>query len=448
MRKKLLSSALALTVLSVAMVGCNGGNNAPGISTLATDPNGLTNIEVLDGEEDSNEWFYKVREYYLEKQPEDRRAEQVYIEGIPGMGSFFTTDSGQVTFIYEDNDARFSYTLNIQTAVDDIDVSIDLCYPDETRFYIACQTVENDGLEEVTNSVLTGDWSVYDDSALATHSDEIETDAKIVYSRFVAFAKEALKDIDVSLEDYGIDFGSDYLSVDPKTPHSQEVVIVNDHVFENQVCTDCGESWFSYVYDTIGVIDHYEEGEEWHSYYGPHSPYQVGGADYTQFSSYGENLSIYYHNYDDRMDMTINLYQENEYNYDPMDVYFTVASDYVGKANTPGVVMPKIRYSLNIDCEPSELNEVLSSREAILEASDFDVLVYDPDEDEIRSASIEYDGEEAVNELIESVDELKLTKEEVADMLLANKDSFIKCFSVGLESLGTNFEDAGLPGLK
>lgn len=447
MRKKLLSSALALTVLSVAMVGCKGNTPSGNVST--TDLSGYIDSGLVVGyEEDSSEWFQKVRAYYLEKQPEDRSSEQVYIEGIPGNGSFFTSDSGQVTCLYDDDSGRFRYTFNIMTADNSMDVSIDLSYPDETRFYIACQDVySKDGLEEITTTATTGNWSVYDDSALATHGDDVAKDVMIMYSRFVTFAKEAFKDAEVSLEDYGIDFGTAYLSVDPKTPHSQEVTIVNEHVFENKVCKDCGESWFKYVYDTIGLIDHCTD-DEWHSIYGPNSQYQVGQGDYTQFSSYGENLSIYYYNFDERMDMSINLYQDNEYYTDDMDVSFGIASDYVSVPNKVGIVRPKIEYTLYIDCKPSELSEVLASKESILEHCGFGVMVYDQENDEIESAYDEYDSEDDINALIEKANDLKLTKEEVVDKFYANKDSFIKCFSIGLESFGTNFEDAGLPGLE
>ena len=148
------------------------------------------------------------------------------------------------------------------------------------------------------------------------------------------------------------------------------------------------------------------------------------------------------------MDMSINLYQDNEYYTDDMDVSFGIASDYVSVPNKVGIVRPKIEYTLYIDCKPSELSEVLASKESILEHCGFGVMVYDQENDEIESAYDEYDSEEDINALIEKANDLKLTKEEVVDKFYANKDSFIKCFSIGLESFGTNFEDAGLPGLE
>lgn len=379
----------------------------------------------------------QVSELYASKEPEGEHVVSIYSDGIRGNGYYY----------FFENDLVFGYDsiqgtqlmVNVDTESEMATVTFMLDY-DNSCLYGNSQKTGITEIESVIDDLISGNTEMFDlfqKSALEVDRENIETDFPVIYSRLITFADKAFPELGFGIEDLGIDLGDKYRSVDPVQPVSNEPVIVNEHKFENGICSDCGMLWTEYYYDAIGELYGIPE-DEWHSANGQKSPSMLSERDYIMFTASDEFTGeIYYQHMEEGVDfesMKIELLDDME------TVRITFNYEQGVYSIDDGIVGYKYNYIVSIEAAPGDLDEIFTSKDSFkgyCEAYFFimeDNVGYnawaDRDDDEIAE-EVEGDGCRYY------------TRDEILDMFWEHHKIFFESIDNGMIWLDTSLKDIG-----
>ena len=394
----------------------------------------------LDGDK-----LQQVADLYDTKVPDHRRVEQVVYEGIPGSGCY-SVWSDSLYFSSDSVNGQSSIEIRVDMNTETASVTFQLYYDDD-RYY-GCsytnQRIDLNGFESFIDSVSEGDTNIielYDDSALPAHAEDVKKDIPIVYSRLITVADNAFPELGFGLEDLGIDLGSKYRSIDPTAPTSQEHFAVNEHVFVNGVCSDCGMLWTEYYYEAIGIADN-DMSDGWRSIYGQDSSYMFEPGDYVQLSSHGDDADIFFHHSDDNWNdenCRIMLYEQNGrlvsyINFEINEGMYSIERGLVGF---------KFRYDITVSAELGEYDKVFASKETI--AENCEMYLFVTDDDGIGHDVWGSKTDDEIRAMFDEVDNCTYyTKDEILDMIWEHLENYFNSMDDGMVMLGTNLADAGI----
>lgn len=452
MKKKVVVTLLTICMFSMGLAGCS-----PSTEQTRDIPEIEESEESDDYDETSDEdeeetravsgrhldsgWLEKVREYCYENQYSEHYGVFSYSEDIPGSFDVYADDDDIWYVNYTNVRGNSTISMNLHDATEEISVCIDLQYSDGTRFYIYGESLEYNQIEYFFDNLLTGSWdTLAEDSALEDH--DVEADAKILYSRFINMSDVAFGRMDTTFEEYGIVLGDKYRNIDPTECLSEEVEIVNDHVFENGVCKDCDMNWTDYVRSAIAEHDLYRDDTDgWVSVYGPNGYFNMCPSDYVQLSADEGYVQLYYRNYAEDAEAMEFHFTAYGYNLDEVSLLFSIDDEYYPIKQ--GVVTSTYTYGMRIECAPSEVADIISSKDRIMDEAEFYVVVDKEDGDGSEWYDLDLSDEE-IEEIFADSECTYRSKEDVCNAFLERRDNFIDAFEGSLKYLDTSFADYGM----
>lgn len=334
-----------------------------------------------------------------------------------------------------------SYNCAFITAVfnkytDEVRLDYNLIYGDGSNQFYNSEFVTR---EELPTCISMADERAVESGTLAEINEDcdLSDDLMVLYARLINMSESVFDTIGTSSEALGIDWGEDYVDVDVKAKGNCDYnVDLGDHQFENGVCTDCGLSWFEYVYMAINTI-----APEVPCIYGPHSEDDYSletivqldtyfGTDLMAFSCHDsdENGSEHFQFQIYPFSDTVLINAEAEYGYQ----YY---EDEMAQYYLNGV-------NVQIECDKTQVAEILSSEDEFMDSMILYVSVLNPDTREYTYERLTSKKQyEAFFKDIEyehpSFDEFVSFSYEYI------KDGFLS-FDHAFEVLNTSFEDFGL----
>ena len=396
----------------------------------------------------NQEWYEKTKGYYDSIYPEGRSALWLYADGVRGNGTLNFMEK-TINFAYTTCDGQ-DLDINISLEKNTVSLTMDLVYGDE-RFYVSGYDypIGMKDIEKNIDDMIAGTpdtFTIYSDSALATHGEDVKKDIAIMYARLIAMSDNAFPELNLTMEDSGIDLGDKYRSVDPTDSLSMEIVITNEHKFEKGICSDCGMVWTEYFYDTIHELDEYGS-EDWSSVYGQRTDSMINGVDYVQYISHGKDMAeLLYHPLGDSFqisnDCSIMIYDTG----DGIDVSieFSLEEGKFELEGQSGVYADRFRYYLTVSAAPGEYDKVFASKEAFIDAVEAECYISDPETHTSIDAWEEL-TEEEIKKMIEDVDDcVYYTKDDVIDLVWERHENFLESLDRGMIWLDTSFEDIGI----
>jgi len=392
-------------------------------------------------------WLKKVTDYYASLNIESDRLPDIYVDGIRGEASFSPTFNDALYCKYSTMDGRQSITLVVDPSSETVRIDFDVQYGG-SRFYVAGWDIGLNQLELYVDSLFedVAEYEVYDDSAVEKNLVNLKEDVKILYSRLIAFANQAVAPLNLKFEDSGVDFGEKYKSFDPTQPTSTEIVIKNEHVFENGICKDCGMTWTKYMNRTLAAFERVtvkEDAEEtdWFSTYGQDSSEGLPGWGYEQYSSsdvFATDLTYVHPDNEQSVDCTIYVYL-NEDNGNLISVSYDLEQNY--RSIGGGVVQEKYCYWLYVAAGPGEFSEIFASKKALRNACELSLIVWE-------DAGGNYDAWETMTEseikaMFAADGSVYYTKDEFFDLFWDQHKTIFAALDKGMVWFDTSLKDCG-----
>ena len=327
---------------------------------------------------------------------------------------------------------------------------MDLSYGDD-RFYVTGYDypIGMKDIEKNIDDMIAGTpdtFTIFDDSALAKHGEDVKKDIKIMYARLIAMSDNAFPELNLTMEDSGLELGDKYRSVDPADPMSMEIVITNEHKFEKGICSDCGMAWTEYFYETMQTLDKYGS-ETWSSVYGQKTDSMIYDGDYVQYISFGkDSAKLFYHPLGGPLetsnDCTIMIYNTDEGIRESIE--FSLEEGRYQLEGQRGVSSNRFRYYLTVSAAPGEFDKVFASKEAFVAAAEADLYFTDPETHQVINAWDEL-TEEEIKKTIEEVDDcVYYTKDDIIDLIWERHENFLESLDRGMIWFDTSFEDLGI----
>lgn len=444
MKKTAAIIICAAMFTSVILGGCNkpeptepAETEPAETETVATTEEPFTVVRNIDEDK-----LQKAEDLYVSKSPEKNRNIPVYADGIRGCGSY-SVSKDNISFNY----SGLNY-MSINLIVDPVSemayINLQMQYDDEyfmayTESYKVSVT-DVESMVDKLSALEPGSFDVLDDSALEGHSEDIKNDIKIMYSRLILMADNAFPEIGLGLEDLGIDLGDKYRDVDPYKALSNEIQIVNEHVFENGVCSDCGMTWNEYYYDATGELGGLPD-DVWHSIYGQDSKTMISDADYVQCSAgSSENAEVFYFHTDDNWNELNCTAISNSYD-DDVNVYLKFSFEEGMHIDDDGIVSYRFIYSIVIEADPGKYSEIFSSRESFEEAAQVYLFVM---EDGSGSNVFGVMEDDEIAALFEEENSTYYNMDEILDMIWENHEALLSSMDSGMVWLDTSLADMGI----
>lgn len=446
LKKAYVVALLLSSIMCFGLAGCTSGTESTREIPETSVSDGEDDEEEVDDEiEESvntkkldSDWLKKVEEYYIANRYSDSYGLYSFSDVIPGSFSYSVNDSNNIYLYYNDVSGGKYISMHINDVTEVVSICVDLQYSDGTRFYVYGEDVEYNGIEGFFDNLTTCEWDTLDDdSALADH--DVDSDAKILYSRFINSSDVAFSKVDTSLDEYGIVLGNKYREIDPSTHLSEEPDIVNEHVFEDGVCKDCDMSWISYVRSSIAELDLYrDENGGWVSVYGPDGEYNICPSDYVQYSSDDGYVSFYYHNFaedDTTVDFIMNI---DEYNPDEISMQFGFEEEYYSV--DIGVVDATYEYVIRVSCAPEEVAEVFASKKSLMDSSEIYLIYSDEESESLETYEMDLSDEDIAALFGDSECEYR-TKDDMYDLFWEYHENFLDGIECGLNYMDTSLAD-------
>ena len=384
----------------------------------------------------------KAQEYCASVDPKGDAGVPVFIDGIRGNGSTIVNDD-LVFFNYSSLDGD-SLGINVNRDTGEVTFSIDMMYRDdgyaaEASFYLG-------EFEEFFDKVCADPESIElsNKSALNFYKEAIKSDFPIIFSRMIAFSDVALSEAGLGLKDLGIDLGDKYRAIDPKQETSKEVVVTDEHTFENGICTDCGITWVEYycglVYKFAKPI--VNQGDI--SISGQKSPSMLSPADELTYSeNSGCNARMCYHHVETDNDAGIkkddycNIYITH-YGSTEIEIHYLYRQQ---KFSTGGKCYT---YYVIIQAKPGELDKVFESKESLKNHLKDCDLAINPEGQNIETVYVVNEfAKEKVGPLMETDGLTFLTKDEIIDRFWNLRSTFFTSLDNGMIWMKTSLKDFG-----
>lgn len=444
--KRPVSVILCCALLSsLVLCGCNKTKE----TTVSSEPEETAAL-VSDTEESEEpfdlfsrkideEKLGQVSELYDSKQPEGDHVVSIYSDGIRGSGFYY----------FFENDFVFGYdslhgsllTVNVDAESEMATVNFMLEYENSCLYGVSQKTGITE-IESVIDDLISGNTEMFDlfqKSALEVNGEEIKADFPVIYSRLITLADKAFPELGFGIEDLGIDLGDKYRPVDPVQTASNEIVIVNEHKFENGVCSDCGMLWTEYFYDAIEEEYGIPE-DEWHSANGQKSPAMLSEWDYVMFTASDEyNGQIYYHHMDEKDNiesLTIELYDDME------TVKITFRFEQGMYSVGDGIVGYNYIYDVSIEAAPEDLDEIFKSRDSFKDYCEMHFIIMEDGIGYDAWYDSDYDDDEIAEE-VEGDGCRYYTGDEIIDMFWGHRENFFESMDNAMVWLDTSLKDIG-----
>ena len=444
------TAAIFLSVVMMSSVMFGGCSKTKSTEPAETEP-AVTETETEATTEEpftverhiDQDKLREAEELYVSKSPEKDKFIPVFADGIRGYGSY-TVSMDRISFYYSGLDFM-SINLIVDPVSEMAYIGLQMQYDDESFVaYTESNKVNVTDVESLVDKVSaleTGSFDLYDDSALEGHSEDIKNDIKIMYSRLIVMADNAFPEIGLGLEDLGIDLGDKYRDIDPFQTLSNEIQIVNEHVFENGVCSDCGMTWNEYYYDAVGELSGSPD-DTWHSIYGQDSSSMISGSDYVQCSAdSSESAEVFYLHTDDNWN-ELNCKAISRSYDDEVDVYLKFSFEEGMYFVDDGIVSYKFIYSIIIEADPGEYSEIFRSRESFEEAARVYLFVM---EDGSGSNVMGVMEDDEIAELFAEVENCTYyNRDEILDMIWEYHEALLSSMDNAMIWLDTDLSDMGI----
>lgn len=471
MRKRVLSVLLATVMASTLMAGCGAMDKGTASEDNAKEESVEDTAETTEEDEvaevvkaaDASEdedtvetdielkkktkgstWFDQLREYYDAQRPDGVFEDEVYslYEYSDDFRGELSWDLYSTYFemeLYNDDDDNIYVRIDTDENEADLELCID--YDDETSFDISCDELECDKITSILEDISKIDPEfVYEDSALEEH--DAQTDALIMYERLIELSDKFMKKAGVgSLEDCGLGLKSTG-KVKASTCLSKEVpYLVNEHKFENGICTDCEMTWSEYMTDAGAILT---GDPDWSDHTGIRNEFLPSGDRVTlvewpyistKYSRICEKpgnegciyqrFSIYFKEPD--MLMVELIYE---------DTFDTGEEDENGYP-----VMASAECGISFEASPGEMVGILSSGDKLLEASEYEMRSFCSGEDGF------YFDDESATEAEKSMKEQNyqmISHEELCEVLSGEYKTFLLAIDKSLSEAGTSLKDTGI----
>ena len=389
--------------------------------------------------------------YCDSKKERDSQTLGAYADGIRGE-VIYSVHADQILFAYEAADT--SITLHIYPEKETASLTFDLHYGDD-RYYGTTPSNMELGLgdfESFIDSVIICDKSVvdvHDDAAFASNSETIAKDIPILYSRLITIAENAFPELGFGLEDLGLDFGSKYRDIDPGQIVSQEIEIVNDHVFVDGVCRDCKMTWPEYFYETVKKIDG-DKGEfEYlgHSIDGQKSSYNFSASDTISLrAEHEDDATVSYKH----MELHDDVHSSDEWKVNITESRGMLKSDLEvsyeqGFYSTGTGVSYKYEYYLELTADAGEYDEVFSSKKDFIKNCKAELRLWEGDDPEEWGKNLwdSMSDSEIKKMFDEEPGNTYLTEEEFIDYVWERCENVLESMDYSMIWLDTSLEDAG-----
>lgn len=472
MRKRTLAVLLATVMAGTLMVGCgaqssetapdnsaekmnveettDASNEAETAEVPKADETAETVVKQEEEKRTSDgldsEWLEKLRGYYDSQMPDDIFEDEVfcineYSDDYRGEFSwnlhkyFFDME-----FYTEDDD---SICVSIDTDDNEIELEVRIDYEDETTYDIDVDEVGYDKMASILEDISKIDPECIDeDDALEAH--DVQTDVLIMYERFIELAEKAMNKTGVgSLADYGLILNSTE-KVQASECLSKEVpYVVNEHIFENGKCTDCDMTWSEYMLDAVATVS---GDSEWTSHTGIRNEYLIPG-DRVTMVNWDDTISTRYTSVNIKQDRKGDIYQGLMIDFlspdkvrirlEYEDVYETEKKDENGNS-----ICGSAECEMRFEASPSELMDILSSKDKLLAASEYGMVSYYPGEGEYY-----YFDDESKAESQKKMEEdnfQMISREELCEVLSGEYKSFLLAIDKSLLEMGTSLKDTGI----
>ena len=387
--KKIIAQLLCAAILSSFMLcGCNkpAETTASSESETQTETSEtVTETEQVPTETESKpeinvDNMMKVADLYASKQPDAKRVEKTFADGIRG-GGYYSVNDGVLYFCYSSINGQSSIEMHITSGKREVDVTFSLGYGDK-RYYGNGQAGITE-IEAFIDDVIANNsekFRVYDDAALAGYSEKIKADLPVIYSRFITIADTAFSEIGLKLEDLGVNLGSKYRSVDPKQPTSMEPVITNNYKFKNGVSRNGKTLWTAFFYDAVGDFGNMKK-KGWRSAYGQQSSTMFAPSDYVQYSSSGKkDASLFFMHIDTGKDQlescSINVNDSSSKKKKRLTTSISFKHAQKSISLGRGVVTDKYQYWVTISAKSGQYNKVFASKAAFKKYAKVDLIVF------------------------------------------------------------------------
>ena len=388
------------------------------------------------------EWWQKIYEQYNSQASGEGENVMVYVENIRGNGSYFAYKDGTFHFSYNALNGNY-VTLYLNAKKDT--AHFDLYVKEgENSFYTNGNDIAFREISSYIDNLIKGEenYTVFNNSAMENDPDLVKSDLKILYARFLLLWDQAFSDLNPTLKSYGIEFGDAYRDIDATQPTSKEIVIVNEHQFENGVCKDCGMRWTEYLNRTLARMNGEELDEDavlskWYSNYGQKS---ADCGYYVQYSSNdGMSAELFLMDSTEPMlNCRITVSQDGEEPYIHVKFNFEEYTYSVGN----GMVSSKYRFSLQTGAKPGEFDRIFSSKEAFQEACFADFLY--PDKDNVLIRGWEEMSDEKLEKMLKSDKCVYYTKDEFVDFIWAEHERLLRAIDKGMVWYDTTLADLGM----
>jgi len=390
----------------------------------------------------NKEWWKKINELYEAKELEEHENAKVYLDGIRGGASYHPNHNGEVRFDYTSMNGN-EITLYLDPKKDVARFEF-LVKEGEDRFYAFGDDVSFEEMPTYVDGIIAGkqNYDAYNNSAMENHPELVKSDLKILYARFVLLWNEAFSDIIPVLKNNGIDLGERYGDVDATQPTSTEVVIKNEHVFENGICKDCGMTWTKYMNGTLAKFNGAEVKEnavetDWFSSYGQKSE-ECGY--YVQYSTddVREVELLLMDDSDPVRRCSIEVRQKDDST--SITVYFSLEEGL--ESIDTGLLGAKYHFTVQVTADPERLSEIFSSKEAFREACFLDLLTTDKNNYLIRGW--EEMTDEELKKMLKADKCEYYTKDEFVDLFWEQHERMFLAIDKGMVWYDTTLKDVGI----
>ena len=393
-------------------------------------------------------WLEKMRDLYVSKVPEQNKFAIINIDGLRGRAAFHPDFNDCFSFECSTLKGTQLMRLNINPKNETVFLSFDFQY-DDARFCGEGVPVGLDEIETYVTNLIEGNGAKYDAweaSALTTHAEDLKKDIQVIYTRLIAYSEMGFPELNVTLEDYGIDLGSKFRAYDPSQPTSRELYSKNEHVFEHGTCKDCGMLWTKHFHRVLASVNGIEYAEDeipsgWFNDFGQNTGATPSDWWYVSYASPDDRCARFAYvkpgEVTTRLDF--NVTQSEDLNWIAM--YYQIEGDYYPQTDEDP--QPYYRFMYYVAADAGEIGDIFASKESLVAASEANLLFYDEDGD-ITSSAWEEMAEENIKEIFASKGLKYYTKDEFTDLFWAEHEKVLNALDQGMAGYATSFHDIGI----
>jgi hypothetical protein len=385
----------------------------------------------------------QAADYFTSHRERENSTFGAYADGIRGE-ALYAIGTDQILFHYGSMDSKYSLSVNVYPDEEKAGMTFDLRYEDGRYYGTNSKKLDLGEFESFIDNVIEGKtdtFEVYDDAALSGYSEQIKADLPIVYSRLITLAANMFPELGFGLEDIGLDFGDKYRDIDPTLLTSQEIEIINDHVFVNGICSDCNMTWTEYFYDVIKQLDGDKGQYEYlgHTIYGQPSSANFSTGDMLQLEASDENYaSIWFTHFGPSGDVHTSERCNIDFSAEKSGIRSEIEYSLEdGWYSTGSGVAYKYRYQMELSSPTGEYEKIFSSKEEFIKNCNVELILWDEENEAEMGTDLwktKSDNEDAAT---------YYTKDEFIDFIWERFPRILESMDNSMVWVDTSLADAG-----